>query len=244
MDGRQLPVRRGQFLVLNNDQRYSCRIDGGEKAQTLSVFFKKEFAASVLFDSLHSEEFLLDNMAGEDGGVPEFFQTLRPVTPEMGRQFSGLIQLLETEGDHEAMTDEYLVQMLRSLIGVHLSDVKRAGRVKAVKAATRKEIYKRLCVARDVLHAAHGENIDLKKIGAAAGLSVPQLVRQFKSVFHTTPCRYLTDIRLQQAADLLRRTAYPVQDIAWTCGFENAAAFSRAFKAVYGVQPTAFRAGR
>lgn len=244
VEGRQLPVRRGQFLILNNEQRYSCRISSGEKARTLSVFFKKAFAASVLFDSLHSEAFLLDNTDGGDGDVPEFFQTLRPVTPEMSRQFSGLVQLLEKEGDHEAMTDEYLVWMLRSLICIHRSDVKRAGLVKAVKAATRKEIYKRLCIARDVLHAAHGENIDLKKIGAAAGLSVPQLVRQFKSVFHTTPYRYLTDIRLQQAADLLRRTEHPVQDIAWTCGFENAAAFSRAFKTLYGVQPTAFRAER
>lgn len=244
VDGRQLPIRRGEFLVLNNEQRYSCRISSREKARTLSVFFKNEFASAVLFDTLHSETYLLDNPDMADSPVPEFFQTLRPVTPEMDRQLSGLVHLLETEGDNEAMTDEYLVFLLRNLIGVHRSDVKRAGLVKAVKAGTRKEIYKRLCIARDVLHTAHGENIDLKKIGAAAGLSVPQLVRQFKAVFHTTPYRYLTGVRLQQAAGLLQHTEEAVQDIAWTCGFENAGAFSRAFKSAYGVQPTRFRADR
>lgn len=242
VDGRQLRVRPGLFLLLNDEQRYSCRISSTEKARTLSVFFKKEFAVSVLSDAPRGEAYLLDNPVMEAGCMPEFFQTLRPVTPGMDGQLSGLIHLLETEGDNEMMTDEYLVCMLHHLIGVHRSDVKGAGLVDAVKAGTRKEIYKRLCIARDVLHTAHGDNIDLKKIGAAAGLSVPQLVRHFKAVFHTTPYRYLTGIRLQQAAGLLRRTGEPVQDIAWTCGFENAAAFSRAFKSAYGVQPGRFRA--
>ncbi|WP_159456261.1 AraC family transcriptional regulator [Chitinophaga eiseniae] len=242
VDGRQLPVRRGQFLLLNNEQRYSCRISSQEKARTLSVFFKNEFASAVLSDALHDEDYLLDNPAMEAGTMPEFFQTLRPVTPDMDRQLSGLVHLLETEGYNEAMTDEYLVFLLGNLVDAHRSDMKRTGLVKALKAGTRKEIYKRLCIAKDVLHTAHGDDIDLRKVGAAAGLSVPQLVRHFKTVFHTTPYRYLTGIRLQQAADLLQRTEEPVQEIAWTCGFENPAAFSRAFKSAYGVQPTRFRA--
>lgn len=244
VDGRQLAVRPGQFLVLNNDQRYSCRINSKEKVRCLSIFFKKEFASSVLFDTRHHEEFLLDYPIPGDDRLPEFFQTLRPITPDMNRQLSGLIYLLETAGYQEAMTDEYLVFLLRCLVSTHQLDVKSAGQVKAIKAGTRKEIYKRLCVARDILHSSPGENIDLSRIGAQAGLSVPQLVRQFKSVFHTTPYQYLTGIRLQQAAHLLQHTSEQVQDIAWMCGFENAAAFSRAFKSVYGIQPTGFRANR
>ncbi|MBC9909945.1 AraC family transcriptional regulator [Chitinophaga varians] len=244
VDGRQLVIRPGQFLLLNNDQRYSCRISSEEKVRCLSIFFKNEFAAVVLSDILHREEMLLDDPAVGGGSMPEFFQTLRQITPDMGMQLSGLIRALETTGYNEAMTDEYLVFLLRCLVGVHRSDVKSVSQVKAVKASTRKEVYKRLCIAREVLHASHGENIDLGKIGAQAGLSVPQLVRQFKSVFHTTPYQYLTDIRLKQSAELLRHTDKPVQDIAWSCGFEDAGAFSRAFRAVYGMPPTRFRAVR
>lgn len=244
VDGRQLALRPGQFLILNNDQRYACRISSKEKVRCLSVFFKKEFASSVLFDTLHNEEFLLDQPAAGDDSMPEFFQTLRQITPDMGRQFSGLVHLLETEGYHQAMTDEYLVFLLRYLVNVHRLDLKNAGQVKAVKAGTRKEIYKRLCIARDILHSSHGEHIDLSKVGTQAGLSVPQLVRQFKSAFDTTPYRYLVGIRLKQAADLLQHTNEQVQDIAWMCGFENAGAFSRAFRSAYGVQPTRFRTDR
>lgn len=239
VDGRQLTIRPGRFLVLNNDQRYSCRINSNEKVQCLSIFFKNEFASAVLYDTLHSEEFLLDQPG--DAGMPEFYQTLRLITPDMNRQLSGLIHLLETNGYHEAVTDEYLVFLLRQLVIAHGQDTKATGQVQAIKAGTRKEIYKRLCIARDVLHSSPGENIDLSRIGAQAGLSVPQLVRQFKAVFHTTPYQYLTTVRLEQAAQLLKHSEEQVQDIAWMCGFENTSAFSRAFKSRYHLQPTHFR---
>ncbi|HEY8956721.1 AraC family transcriptional regulator [Chitinophaga sp.] len=244
IDGRQLAIRPGQFLVLNNDQRYSCRISSKEKVQCLSVFFKNEFASSVLHDIMHDEDYLLDHPTTGNTGIPEFFQTLRPVTADMNRQFSGLISLLENNGYNEAMTDEYLVFLLRHLVSAHRLDIKSATRVKAIKTGTRQEIYKRLCIAKDILHSSQGENIDLSKISAQSGLSVPQLVRQFKSVFHITPYQYLVSIRLEQAAHLLQHTNEQVQDIAWMCGFENAAAFSRAFRSAYGMQPTRFRSCR
>src|SRR4051812_39513767 len=58
---RQLAVRPGQFLILNNDQSYSCYIDTCEPVRTLSVFFKKEFASAIFHDTLNKEESLLDN---------------------------------------------------------------------------------------------------------------------------------------------------------------------------------------
>lgn len=241
VDGRQLVVRPGQLLVLNNDQRYSCRIRSKENVQCFSIFFKNDFASSVLIDTLHTEEFSLDNPDRDSSEIPEFYQTLRQITPDIGRQFSGLRGLLQTGEYHQAGVDEHLTFMLRNLIGIYRSDIKSVGLVKAVKAGTRREIYKRLCIARDVLHSSLGESLDLSTVGTQAGLSVPQLVRQFKSVFQTTPYQYLTDIRLKQAAGLLQHTDQQVQDVAWACGFENAGAFSRAFRSVYGMHPTRFR---
>ncbi|ASZ13491.1 AraC family transcriptional regulator [Chitinophaga pendula] len=243
IDGRQLMVRPGLFLVLNNDQRYSCRISSKEKVRSLSIFFRTEFAASVLFDISHTEDSLLEYPFPESKALPEFFQTLQYITPDMGFQLSALLRLLETKGYHKTMTDECLVFLLRNLIELHRSDKKRVSNIMAIKATTRQEIYRRLCIAKDVLHSSCQEDLDLNKVSAEACMSVPQLVRQFKSAFQTTPHQYLTRIRLEQAAGLLQRSNEPVHDIAWKCGFESASAFSRIFKAAYGIQPTSFRKG-
>jgi AraC-like DNA-binding protein len=240
VNNHRLAVRPGQFLILNDDQHYSCHIDEEAHAQIFSVFFKKDFASSVLRDALQREETLLDDPM-ENGTAPEFFQTLNNITPALQTQLGGLLTTLDSEGYNAAVVDEHLVFLLHSLISAHKSEARRAKGVKAVKAGTRTEIYKRLCVARDILHSSYMDHPDLDLLSNVACLSVPQLVRQFKAVFHTTPHQYLIRIRLQRAAELLRQTGKPVHEIAWLCGFENTSAFCRAFKSAFGTQPQGFR---
>ena len=238
---QRLVVRPGQFLILNDDQNYSCRSDNGEKLRILSVFFKKEFAASVFRDALHTESFLLDEALNNGTQSPEFFQTLNHITPELQLQLSGLLTALDQEGYEENMMDEYLVFLLHQLIRTHKSEFNRVGQVAALKSSTRTEIYKRLCVAKDILHSTYMEHTDLAHISNLACLSVPQLVRQFKAVFRITPHQYLIRVRLKHAADLLKLTNKPIHEITWMTGFENVSAFCRAFKSGYGVQPVNFR---
>jgi AraC-like DNA-binding protein len=72
-------------------------------------------------------------------------------------------------------------------------------------------------------------------------MSVPQLVRQFKAVFLTTPHQYLIRLRLAHAARWLKQSSMPVHEITWMCGFENTSAFCRAFRAAYGVHPLGYK---
>jgi len=241
---QRLAVRPGQFLILNDDQNYSCRSENGEKLKILSVFFKKEFASSVFRDALHTEVLLLDEPLGNRTQNLEFFQTLNHVTPELQLQLSGLLTALDQQGYEENMMDEYLVFLLHQLIRTHKSESNHIGKVAALKSSTRTEIYKRLCVAKDILHSTYMEHTDLAHISSLACLSVPQLVRQFKAVFHITPHQYLIRIRLKHAADLLKFTDKPIHEITWMTGFENVSAFCRAFKSGYGVQPLNFRKTR
>ncbi|MEP6612410.1 MAG: AraC family ligand binding domain-containing protein, partial [Mucilaginibacter sp.] len=76
INNNRVAVRPGQFLVLNDEQTYSCNIAGGEKVRGFSVFFKNEFAASVLHDTLSGEGGQLDNYDLTNSTAPEFFQTL------------------------------------------------------------------------------------------------------------------------------------------------------------------------
>jgi AraC-like DNA-binding protein len=239
IDGRQLAVRPGQFLVLNDDQEYACHIDTTEKVSIFSVFFKREFAASVLQDALSPEEGSLDDPTNP-GVNPEFFQTLTDTDPLLEQQLLGLkVQL--RYGNEPGMMDEYLIFLLRHLMRVHRLAIRQASQVNATKFITRKEIYKRLCVAKDLMHTAFMCRMDLTMIGRAACMSVPQLVRQFKTVFNKTPHQYLTDIRLAHAARLLKHSHLSLQEITGSCGFEDASSFCRIFKLHYGFSPIHFR---
>jgi AraC-like DNA-binding protein len=241
-NGLRKSVRPGQFLILNDDQQYSSRIDGSGKVKSLSVFFTKNFASAVFRDALQNEESLLDLPFETGTQTPEFFQTLYPFDKSMQGLLAGLIAGLNNGGESADLTaDEDLIFLLRHLITVHQSEVSRSRKVNAIKPGTRTEIYKRLCVAKDHLHSTFTSNLDLATVSTTACLSVPQLIRQFKAVFQTTPHQYLIRIRLAYGAGLLKSTHKPVNEIALASGFENTSAFCRAFKTAYGNTPLAFR---
>jgi len=74
------------------------------------------------------------------------------------------------------------------------------------------------------------------------GLSERHLRRQFREAYGTTPRRYLTVVRMERAADLLRTTRLGVEQIARILGYPNAATFDRIFKRAFGTTPSQWRA--
>lgn len=72
-------------------------------------------------------------------------------------------------------------------------------------------------------------------------ISQTQLYAVFKECLQTTPAQYISDVRMQQAAIMLRTTRLPIQEIALRCGIENEQRFFRNFKKGDGCTPAAYR---
>lgn len=81
------------------------------------------------------------------------------------------------------------------------------------------------------------EPAGMQELSKLAGVSLRQLERLFsKHLQETVTKRYLR-IRLEKAAELLRKTSLSVTAIGVACGFQSSSHFSRAFKARYGKAP-------
>ncbi|MEJ1977118.1 MAG: helix-turn-helix transcriptional regulator [Acetobacteraceae bacterium] len=66
---------------------------------------------------------------------------------------------------------------------------------------------------------------------------VPRFAELFMETVGEPPLRYLHRWRLAMASDLLRTSNLPVREIAHSIGYESEAAFSRAFKTMFGTTP-------
>lgn len=64
---------------------------------------------------------------------------------------------------------------------------------------------------------------------------------RFKETTGTTIVRYITECRMQKAAELLLTTDYRISDFATMVGFEDAGYFTRLFRKEKGVSPAEFR---
>lgn len=71
--------------------------------------------------------------------------------------------------------------------------------------------------------------------------SVRTLHRHCQSTFSMTPTQILSELRLERGRALLPQMSLPIKSIANSCGFSNAAAFTKAFSHRFGVAPTSYR---
>lgn len=76
------------------------------------------------------------------------------------------------------------------------------------------------------------------------GLSRPAFARRFHEALGTSPMRHLAQLRLDEAARLLRSSDEGLAGLARRVGYASEFAFNRAFKRRHGVAPGGFRRGR
>lgn len=85
------------------------------------------------------------------------------------------------------------------------------------------------------------EKLTLEELADKACLSYSYFCRLFHDIVGTTPAKYLESYRISRAAELLLGTVRPVYEIAREAGYEDPYHFSRVFRRVKGVSPSAFR---
>ncbi|MEU9347745.1 AraC family transcriptional regulator [Streptomyces sp. NPDC048278] len=81
----------------------------------------------------------------------------------------------------------------------------------------------------------------LERLAEAAGVSPSTLSRVCRRYLGVSPVAGLELLRLARAEPLLWLSNLSLRAIALRCGFADAYHFSRRFRAVYGMSPTAFR---
>lgn len=84
-------------------------------------------------------------------------------------------------------------------------------------------------------------SITLDDLSVLINRSPSQVVRIFKSEFHTTPHDYLIFFRIQCAKRFLKETGKSVKDIADSIGFSDEHYFSATFRKKVGMTPLTYR---
>lgn len=110
---------------------------------------------------------------------------------------------------------------------------------------TQREYIQRINRVMDYIDTHLADPLPLERLAEVAAFSKFHFHRIFFALRGETPGQYIQRLRIGRAARVLvtDREA-TVTEIALDSGFTDVAAFSRAFRHVYGVSPTAYRAER
>jgi AraC-like DNA-binding protein len=99
----------------------------------------------------------------------------------------------------------------------------------------------RLARAILALHRQPGHQWTVAQLAAECHVSRSVFARRFETTIGVPPLRYVTELRMHLAIQLLTQERVPIEAVALRLGYTSQAAFSRAFKRVIGTPPGASR---
>lgn len=237
--GRELVVDPTSFLVLAAGERYSMEIDAPKPVETCCAFFADGFLEQIARDLTSSADAALD----APGRIAPPLAYLSALHGDRQRTLAGWVATLAERCERSlnpSGTEEDFLMLGTALLNYYQEIRAQAARVPALRLSTRQELFHRLLVGRDYIHAHGSEPVSLANVARAACLSLFHFHRGFTRAFQETPHSYLTGLRLTRARDMIERGS-AVLEACVAVGFSSPSAFSRLFRARFGQAPSEVR---
>ncbi len=157
------------------------------------------------------------------------------------QNLGGVAHLLAQELEQPAPGSDFMVERLLELLC--------AGAVRAYMAQLDNQESNWLTGLRDpivgrtlaLIHAEPGHDWSIERLAQAVALSPSRFAARFKATLGESPMSYVAKWRIHVASRLLNNSEKNISAIAAEVGYENLAAFNRAFKRHLDVPPGVWR---
>lgn len=135
------------------------------------------------------------------------------------------------------INDDILVLKLKEII-LLLSQTRNANTIQVVLS----QLFSPATYTfRQIIEAHLFQQVGVEELARKTNLSVSSFKREFAKLYNDTPANYIKNQRLEKAATLLLASDRRITDIAFDCGFNDLANFTKSFHDKYGISPTQYR---
>jgi AraC family transcriptional regulator len=213
-------VKKGDMLLVKPwDSIYGVPCGNKSFAKYLQISVKKEFFEDIAIEAIGEEPFVFKSIHGNYGSrLLDLIGEFQLEIMNYSLSYPQLIRSLSTQ---------IVFQLIRDL---HVEEKNSKGR-------DNQYINKAIVFMEENYQA----NISIKDICDLIYLSPYHFKRIFKKYTGRTPHRYLMDIRLEKAKELLVTKGDSIEDIARLCGFINSGHFAVVFKRGTNLSPSDYR---
>ena len=242
LEGKRHVMQSGGYTVINQDQYYEGYVKQQERSTKGLYFFLDAALLSEVHETMLSSHHSLLSHDGSVAAVREFdfVQGVHSAkTDGLGVWLKKLSTLI-LEGQ-PFCEQEMFYHTCQKFLESQASMQSAIAGIKAEKKATRVELYRRLNLARQMILDGGAYELSITDLAREAAMSEFHFLRSFKQAFGISPYQLLLDQKLMKSKELLERLEMSVSEVASFFGFSELGAFSKAFKARYGMSPSRFR---
>jgi len=244
LDGRQHHrIDDSCFLLLNKGHDYIIEKKAAKPMETFCVFLPAELVPAVAHQCTSTDDELLD--LPEDRW-PQFndFEHRRPHGSAVSQRVLTVRSMLMSGQLDDASLEEALYFLAIDIVSEHRGIQKRIANQSQARMTTRLELYRRIHISRDYMHAHLREPQPLLETARAASLSPFHFLRSFRQIIGETPRRYLQRVRINHAKFLLHKTNLSISEVAFQVGYQSLPSFSSLFRTHTGASPSQYRLAR
>lgn len=191
--------------------------------QYVSVSVKKKFADRIAFEAFGRDRITFDNFENTySRQLLESINNLEFELTNFGNKYPIMLQSITTQIAFLLLRDTFAGSQGYSEMSI-----------------TNDDDY--VTKAIDYMKKYYSCSITIDDICRAIYLSPSYFSRMFKNKTNMTPYKFLLELRLEKAKELLSESSFSIEEVSRLCGFANPAHLSTAFKESKGVSPTEYR---
>jgi AraC-like DNA-binding protein len=224
---RDVHVREGTYLVLNDGDEYGSTLKSERPATSLSIFLRRGLAEEIVAAHRLGVERCMEH-AVDGAPAATFSPHLRAddahVTPRM-RLIHDCVKAGERS---QHWLDEQAVLLVGDLLRAEQAASEQTLRLRAAKASTRAELSRRLRLAADHIESHYEQALPLETLARVACMSTYHFVRYFALLHGATPHAYVVSCRAAAARRMLADGITDHQLIAERSGFGSRSSLYRA----------------
>ena len=124
-------------------------------------------------------------------------------------------------------------------LGIFLSVIAEGTTVEEKNEADRANTYVRKAVS--FIQSNYCNSIKVTDVAKYVCINRSYLYTLFQNSIGMSPQQFLTAFRITKATELLQLTSLPIESIALSCGYHDPLVFTKAFKQMKKMSPTAYR---
>jgi AraC family transcriptional regulator len=247
-------IRSGNHRLKKNDILYAAAQPGevcfnvpSKNAIGLCIGLNEELFLEALRVRPGNE--LVTDPENVSSGFREFPQFLEGIhnkqDQKLGRLLSHMAHKLGLGASLRALIrEEWFLDLAAEIVRQEAKDFVGCRKLKTAKFSTRKELIKRLSVAKQYMDDCFLLNPMISEVAQTAMLSEYHFFRSFKAAYGISPYQYLMDRRLDYAKNMVIESQKTFREIAQEIGFSDQYSFSKAFKNKFQVSPNYYSSDR
>lgn len=218
-------IAPGGMFMIPGGMDFSVRL--GNPLSTVHLYVRRAILRDVAQD-----------IAAGDPDRLELVPRIGETDPLLERLVIGVRdELLDPDPLGEAYVDHLVRTVAARLIRRHSVGTIRAPAGHPLPG----DINRKIIRATDYVNAYIQRTIRLDELAREMGISVAQLTGLFKRTLGLPPHRFIMNLRVTRARELLQTTQLSISEIALACGFSHQEHLTRIFKRETGFTPAAYR---